>query len=234
MIRNAYIIDDSYKPYVGTVIEQLENIGNLPAINASTLGYTRKNALKVTASTTTVNGVTMTVNSDGTLSLSGTATAQAVIPIAPSRGRFPISDLPTNFFLSGGDQMLGTECCIGIELTTGANSGYIASFYDGDNGRTISLSDYPTAKYWRAYIRIYEGVNVDGITIYPMIRDVSIKNADYEPYAPSVLDYIKKLEDRVSALEGGAQASVLDTGSLDLNAYEIQNMDGENAYEPSI
>ena len=171
------------------------------AENACTLGYTRKNLLKVTASSTTVNGVTMTVDSNGILTLNGTATARTVIDITNRTNRNPISSLPTNFILSGGDQMLGIECCIGVEVSTGANSGYIASFYDGDNGRTVDLSGYPTAKYWYAYMRIHEGVNVDGITIYPMIRPSDIKNSDFEPYAPSVMDHIASLEERLSALE---------------------------------
>ena len=174
------------------------------AVNACTLGYTRKNALKVTASTTTKDGVTMTVNPDGTLTLSGAATARTVIPITPMSNRNPISDLPAKFILSGGDQMLGVECCIGVEISTNAGSGYIASFYDGDNGRSVDLSAYPTAKYWYAYLRIYEGVNVDGITIYPMIRPSDISNADFESYKPSVTDYISNLEKRIAALEANA------------------------------
>lgn len=228
MIRSSAINDSSYEPYVETISEQLGNFGNLPAINSSTLGYSRKNLLEVTAASTTINGVTMTVNSDGTLALSGTATERTVIPITPTRGRNSISYLPTNFILSGGDQMLGVECCIGVEVSTGANSGYVASFYDGDNGRSVDLSEYPTAKYWYAYMRIYEGVNVDGMTIYPMIRASNIKDFDYEPYVPSVLDHIKKLEDRVAVLEGSAPASILDVNSLDSNAFKIQNIDGEN------
>ncbi len=86
--------------------------------------------------------------------------------------------------------MLGVQCCIGVEISTNAGSGYIASFYDGDNGRLVDLSAYPTAKYWYAYLRIYEGVNVDGITIYPMIRPSDISNADFESYKPSIADYI--------------------------------------------
>lgn len=178
-------------------------LSDYSSINRSTLGYTRKNALKVTASATTKDGVTMTVNPDGTLTLSGTATVRTVVPITPTSSRNPISDLPAKFILSGGDQMLGVECCIGVEISTNAGSGYIASFYDGDNGRLVDLSAYPTAKYWYAYMRIYEGVNVDGITIYPMIRPSDISNADFESYKPSLMDYISNLEKRIAALEGG-------------------------------
>ncbi len=166
------------------------------AINACTLGYTRKNALKVTAASTTVNGVTMTVDSNGVLTLSGTATERTVIDITSRTKRNSILNLPTNFILSGGDNMLGVECCIGVEISTGANSGYVASFYDGDNGRSVDLSGYPTAKYWYAYMRIYEGVNVDGITVYPMIRPSDIKNSDFEPYAPSIEERLVALESK--------------------------------------
>lgn len=174
------------------------------AENACTLGYTRKNLLKVTASTITKDGVTMTVDSDGVLTLSGTATARTVIPITSMSSRNSISSLPTNFILSGGNQMLSADLCIGVEVSTGASSGYVASFYDGDNGRLVDLSDYPTAKYWYAYIRIYQGINTDGITIYPMIRPSDISNSDFEPYKPSITDYIAELEARITALETNA------------------------------
>lgn len=190
------------KPQVDSLINgQIDVVTDKTAINACTLGYTRKNLLKVTASTITKDGVTMAVDSDGVLTLSGTATARTVIPITSMSNRNPISGLPTNFILSGGDNMLGAECCIGVEISTGANSGYVASFYDGDNGRSVDLSEYTTAKYWYAYMRIYEGVNVDGITIYPMIRPSDISNSDFEPYTPSVTDYIASLEARIAALE---------------------------------
>ncbi len=166
------------------------------AVNSCTLGYTRKNVLKVTAADTTVNGVTMTVDSNGILTLSGTATERTVIDLTRKTNRNPISILPTKFILSGGDQMLGVECCIGVEVSTGAGSGYVASFYDGDDGRLVDLSAYPTAKYWYAYLRLYEGVNVDGINIYPMIRPSDIKNSDFDPYAPSIAERLAALESK--------------------------------------
>ena len=70
--------------------------------------------------------------------------------------------------------------------------------------RGSCVHTYPTAKYWYAYMRIYEGVNVDGITIYPMIRPSDIKNSDFEPYKPSITDYIAELEARITALEASA------------------------------
>lgn len=170
-----------------------------------TLGYTSKNLLKVTADTTIKDGITMTVNIDGSLTLSGTATAKTSIPITSLSNRNSISIIPSKFILSGGTQMRGADCCIGIELSTDKNTGYIASAYDGDTGRTVDLSDYPTVKYWYALVRIESGINVDGITIYPMIRDADISDSTYAPYSKPSVDV------RVSALEN----SIVKLDSMD-------------------
>lgn len=213
--KNDYTDEEKQK------LSELENYDDTGirediAINRNTLGYTSKNLLKVTASTTTVNGVTMTVDSNGVLTLSGTATERTVINITSRTNRNPISSLPTNFILSGGDQMLGAECCIGVEVSTGANSGYVASFYDGDTGRTVDLSDYPTAKYWYALVRIESGINVDGITIYPMIRDARISDAEYVPYSkPSIDERVSALEDSIVKLDSMDEFNALTDKTAD-------------------
>lgn len=188
-----------------TIVSLDTQIKNDFALTSQTLGYTSKNALKVTAVTTTVDGVTMTVNPDGSLTLNGTATARTAIPITNLSSRNSISTIPSKFILSGGTQMRGADCCIGIELSTDKNTGYIASAYDGDTGRTVDLSDYPTAKYWYALVRIESGINVDGITIYPMIRDADISDSTYAPYSKPSVDV------RVSALEN----SIVKLDSMD-------------------
>lgn len=183
------------------IISEINALKNNNGLLNTTIGYTIKNLLQVTAETTTVSGVTMVVNSDGSLSLSGTATERTVIPITNRSNRNSISILPPKIILSGGTQMLGIECCIGIELSTGLNSGYITSAYDGDNGRLFDLSAYPTANYWYTYMRIYEGINVDGITIYPMIRDANILDPTYVPYTkPSIEERLSALEDSIVKL----------------------------------
>lgn len=211
---NAAIITNTTE--ISNLSIEVATVSDAATINRNTLGYQTKNMLKVTADSTTVNGVTMTVNSDGTLTLSGTASARTVIPITPMSNRNPISNLPTNFILSGGDQMLGAECCIGVEVSTGANSGYVASFYDGDTGRTVDLSDYPTAKYWYALVRIESGINVDGITIYPMIRDADISDSTYAPYSkPSVDERVSALEDSIVKLDSMDEFNALTDKTAD-------------------
>lgn len=174
---------------------------NANALLKGTIGYTAKNLLKVTADTTTKDGVTVTVNSDGSLTLSGTATVRTSIPITNLSNRNSVSTIPSKFILSGGTQMRGADCCIGIELSTDKNSGYIASAYDGDSGRTVDLSAYPTAKYWYALIRVESSINVDGITIYPMIRDADVSDSTYVPYSkPSIEERLSSIEAKLAAL----------------------------------
>ncbi len=51
-------------------------------------------------------------------------------------------------------------------------------------------------------IRIQSGYTFDNVTVYPMLRYAEITDDTYEPYRPSVAEYIASLEERIAALEG--------------------------------
>lgn len=132
-----------------------------------------KNLLENTATTRTINGVTFTVNADGTVNVNGNATADAWLEIK----RFS-ADAP-NF---GGCVMSG--CPAGGSLNT--------YFLRWTNNSTTSATDdgnstcvIPDAHTGAAIIAICvkSGVTVSNLIFKPMICLVSISDATYQPYS---------------------------------------------------
>ena len=137
-----------------------------------------KNLLPNNASTTTVNGVTFTINADGSISTSGTASSGI---------QFTIGSLT----LKSGIQYAFTGCPSGGDLGS-----YFINFSgvvnDTGNGATATpASDVTT----NAVINIVSGTNMNGKTFRPMIRLASIDDDSYVPYAKTNVELSKDLID---------------------------------------
>ena len=188
MVRYADITDDTYEPYKESVDTRLTENKSNTAINKSTLGYQRKNLLKNTASTTTVNNVTFTVNSDGSITAKQTTTApgNAIINVATN-----ITLNPGTYILTGDNEIKKSgygEIRFYINGTTYAAN----TAHTFDEEVTISA----------VRIFVWSGVNINGSkTIYPMLRLADILDDTYEPYQPSLQEQIEALEARIAALE---------------------------------
>lgn len=173
MLRYADIVDDTYEPYSDSIDERLiEDKSNI-AINKTTLGYRCKNLLKNTASTTTVNNVTFTVNSDGSITAKQTTTApgNATIDIATN-----ITLNPGTYILTGDDEIK--------KFGYGEIRFYInGTIYTANTAHTFDEEVTISA----VRIFIWSGVNINGSkTIYPMLRYADITDSTYEPYKESV------------------------------------------------
>ena len=187
-----------------TKLSNLENyddteVKSQTALNRSTLGYQRKNLLKNTAVSKTQNGVTFTVNADGTVSVSGTATAGVTLPIGQvevEKGRtYALSGCP-----AGGSSLtyrLDARYYKNGTITT------IGGTIDVGEGAVIKLPDDADDNRLLIYIRIGDGTDVDGRIFAPMLRYAEITEDSYEPYKPSVEERLAVLEEKFAALEGG-------------------------------
>ena len=169
------------------------------ALNRSTLGYQRKNLLKNTAVSKTQNGVTFTVNADGTVSVSGTATAGVTLPIGQvevEKGRtYAVSGCPEGgaaltYRLDARYYKNGTITTIGSTLDIG-------------DGTIVTLPDDADDNRLLIYIRIGDGTDGGGRIFAPMLRYAEITDDTYEPYKPSVEERLAVLEEKIAALEGG-------------------------------
>lgn len=170
--------------------DSLSQLSEKSTLNRSTLGYQRKNLLKNTAVSQTKNGVTFTVNEDGSVTANGTATANALLGLSDIKltvgKKYTLSGCP-----EGGSST--TFKLYGLDTTnwTGAGSDY-------GNGDTFTIR-YSINQY---RIAIYTGYTADNLTFYPMLRYAEISDDTYEPYKPSVEERLAALE--AAVLGGGA------------------------------
>ena len=130
----------------------------------------RKNLLQNTAMSQTINGVTFTVNDDGSVTCSGTAEKQARLSIS--------SDWQQNVDI--GSRYTATGCPPG-----GSERSYYLDLYNfgWEFGNGISaIARYVEGSNYRCAIIIASGYTCDNLTFYPMIRKADITDDTYEPY----------------------------------------------------
>lgn len=135
---------------------------------------TRKNRAKITAVSQIINGVTITVNEDGSIKANGTATANIYFSLGKlnlEHGLFKLSGC------SGGST---STYLLYFQKEDG--HGYIHTT-DGEKAFTINEGDDEERKLLLA---IYKDVTVSNVMFYPM---VSVEGGDFEPYK-EVVEYL--------------------------------------------
>ena len=165
------------------------------AINRTALGYTRKNLLKNTAVTTTKQGITFTVNDDGSVTVDGTATASATLDVGvislEAGEKFVLNGCP-----EGGSD--GTYSMYGLYVANWVGLGG----RDTGGGLTFTVASYGEIVF---RIVVQKDVTVSGLTFYPMVRYAEITDDTYEQYKLSI-------EERLAALEAALAVSVVEGG----------------------
>lgn len=174
------IKDNKVKEKKGKHLELLncaeQNVVDLK-LEGSTNQATRseKNLLNVTATSRTYSeGVTITVNKDKSITISGTNTSTKTM----------FYRLADDFVLSAGDYTLSNK-----NSSVNNNSGFI--FYDDGNNfpRTnISNATFTKDTTIKPYLKVNAGVTVNNQTIYPMILKGTYTEEtipEYEQYGAS-------------------------------------------------
>ena len=152
--------------------------GNITAINndmadmVNILGA--KNMLPNGASTVTTNGITFTVNANGTVKATGTATADAILVLSSS------------FYVGNGRQVILSGCPDGgsaskyyIQMTNA--NGTTGKGNDVGSGVTITAdADYLGC---RIIVKKNQALGSTGKTFSPMVRPKNIRDATYVPCA---------------------------------------------------
>lgn len=178
MIRPASIADPTYEPYA------LSNPVLTPAaIKAVDEGA--KNICNWSESTSTVEHVTFTINSDKTVSTSGTATARSqkalffTVPSTLKAGRYVLSGCP-----SGGEQSGTVLYCLYLwDLTANAR---VASGNDTGNG--LEFDWIPDSSHtYNISVDVRSGTNASGLIFKPMICTAAdwTVSKKFVPYAPT-------------------------------------------------
>ena len=127
-----------------------------------------KNKLPVTATTQTINGVEFTVNSDGTIKVNGTATANATLVVYGANTS------------SSDDITIESESVISTDT-----SSIIGVVWKSSGGTTFNTETYTISAGTVLYgfgIRVLSGETVNNIIVKPMLRLASESSA-YSPYS---------------------------------------------------
>ena len=181
------------------------------ALNKQTLGYSKKNLLKNTATTYTTNGVTYTVNNDGSVTANGTATADASINLS-------------DFSLTNPSNSHVETLKSGNYILSGISGGSDVTYFIQYRDMTKSLSQNATdgdkeitvvnGNNVYVIIRVKAGITVNNLTFYPMIRSADIEDDTYEPYVDDVDTRIESLNTAlnkaVSSSLNGSQFATLE------------------------
>ena len=139
--------------------------------NTSQFSTIGKNLLPNTATTITKNGITFTKNSDGTYTVSGTATANAIFSIL-------VEGASTNPTLQAGTYTL-SGCPSGGSVNTYKLDISVGSYnQDLGSGVTFTLSEATQINYVR--ILVYNGQTINTV-FKPMIESGNTKTS-FEPY----------------------------------------------------
>ena len=201
-----------------------------------TVGWTGKNLLENTGVSKTESGVTFTVNSDKSITVNGTATANVFFDLFNLTKdqyyeHFGNNDLILSGCPSGGDpsghNTNWTKYHLGIiELQNTVDS----TLVDGGDSVTIPADWFSNATNNIVLrVRIQSGYTVSNLTFYPMIRKADIMDDTYEPYNPSVKQTLRDSEviegknlilypyDNTSKTENGITWTDNGDGSINVN-----------------
>lgn len=133
-----------------------------------------RNMLKNTLTSGTTHQVVRVINADGSISLTGTADANTTMNI--------------NSFTGAQVKALGSK----LRLTGGKSSNAYLSFRSSDwslnmkdlgSGVIIDTSDLTDAATYYVSLVIANGFKTDGITVYPMLKNINDLFNEYAPYA---------------------------------------------------
>lgn len=154
----------------GTGDPSPDNVRPIHGTDKLTITTAGRNMLPNTATTRTINGVTFTVNADGSVTANGTATADAQLVVGS--------------YTSTGALVVASGC-----PANGSNTTYrmFATYIGADYGNGVSSNalQFSSGRVSDVRIHVYSGYTAENLTFYPMIKFVGIP-AGYVPYvAPS-------------------------------------------------
>ena len=117
------------------------------------------------------NGITYIGNSDGTVTVNGTcsANAGANIRVYLKAGQYKVSGCPSG----------GSYSTYRIGVTT--DSWTLIGTHDHGNGTTITI---PSDDYYRINLDVRAGYVANNLVFKPMITDVDTPESDYDHYVP--------------------------------------------------
>ena len=195
MIRLASIKDDTYVPYSRTNRELTGEVESM--LNA--LGA--KNLLRITSTSTVVQNITFTINSNGTVIANGTCN----------------SSNDAYFVISSQDYPKGKYRKTGCPRGGSLNTYFVGGGTGNDIGDgTFFESDESTS--YSTIIVIRKGITVSNLVFRPMVCPATIVDDTYAPYTMTNRELTKQLTDNtltsVSSSYGTVEGGYKQIGNI--------------------
>lgn len=162
---------------VKRLVANIEPVQDLHGYENPWPGGGSKNQLPVRDSgliPSSMNGVTITNNGDGTYKLNGTATDVVYFDVYNSSDGTASSIATGTYILSGSIGGSGTTW----RLNLYSGSSLIAQSTNGDSSATIS-----SGTTIRATIYVNSGTTLNNVTFYPMLRLSTVSDSTFAPYS---------------------------------------------------
>lgn len=179
-----------YEPYSGGYAspspeypQPIESIGDDGSVDVGVYG---KSLLENKATSKTINGVTFTVNDDGSVTVNGTETSGSSTYIT-------ISDNVIAPDLR--DRLLNKSLILSGCPSGGGSSTYDVRLFNAnakndmllDTGKGIAFTFTNETELFNIAVAVRGNATVNNVTFYPMIRIDSITDGTYEPYTKQSL-----------------------------------------------
>lgn len=137
-----------------------------------------RNLANVDMPTKTNNGVVCTNNGDGTYTLNGTATAEAVFALVNNRSELYKRIVGKNILFLNGGYKWNEDYRILINFSDSIYNRWYTEKYDGASFVVPSGYDFAVID-----IHVKSGVTINNLVVKPMIAfDLDATNDDFEPY----------------------------------------------------
>lgn len=198
--RSVAVTDSSNRP-----IRNLRMFGKTEQTTT-----TGKQLINVNSSIKTTSGITFTPNEDGSITLSGTATAEAY------------------YIFDNGNNVVNTGTELVATITGSSNAYMVVGYYKSDNtvvndivtvtNNVPTTFTYPAeAAATRTFIGVQNGKTVN-VTVYPMIRLATETDSTFEPYTGGIAspnpDHPQDLVSAVNPSIGITGANLFDASRL--------------------
>lgn len=165
--KNIYIDDASAEPLIDIMLEGESQ-------QATRSG---KNLLDNTATTKISNGITFTVNSDGTVLVDGTNDTSANSSLVINR-----YDLSPGTYILNGCPSGGASNTYRLAIQETGSYSILGSIDIGNGSREFTID---TTTSVQIAIFIQKGLTINNLLFKPMLRKATIADDTYEPYGAS-------------------------------------------------
>ena len=142
-----------------------------------------KNLLPNKAHTQTINGVTFTTNADGSVTVNGTASGNALFWLLGNQNA--TMTLPSGTYTLSGCPSGGTSSTYRLSVYNNQGIGYQHDYGSGGNFPSLDGG-------MKFAIVVFSGATVSNKVFYPMVRPSSITDGTYVPYAMTNVELTQK------------------------------------------